>query len=125
MQVLSKSSVLRVSTINFVSKLISFTILFYVEGQLFPSLHLTAGVVAAIAIALTIVGTIADLLIVPPLGNLPALTLGFFGMTAIVWSIGFFSTAAHISLTNAMFMVLPIAVIEFALHRYVLDSLVR
>jgi hypothetical protein len=116
---------LRVSGINLLIKLLSFLILFYIEAQLFAGLHLTTPAVAAIAISLTVVGTIADVVVVPPLGNLPALTLGFLGMTFIVWFVASFYPETQVTLVNAMLMSLPLGPIEYSLHRYVLDSLAR
>lgn len=119
------SHVLRVSALNFTAKLILFTTLFYIEAQLYPGLQLSGPALVAIALALTMVGTIADLLIVPLLGNLPALTLGFFGMTFIIWFVAIFFPTTQITLVNAMFMSLPLGPVEYFLHRYILDSLVH
>ncbi|QQE77505.1 DUF2512 family protein [Alicyclobacillus sp. SO9] len=120
-----RSHVWRISTINLLIKLILFTAVLYVEQVLFPGLYQSIWPVIVTAIVLSGVGVTADLILVPPFGNLPALAMGWFGMTFIIWFVGLWYSSAAISLVTAWFMSTGLAPIEYILHRYILDSLVR
>jgi hypothetical protein len=72
---------------------------------------------------LTLVGLIADLTIVPRLGNVPSLCLGFFGMLFIVWATPQFFPGNHVTLLRAAALAVCIAPLEYALHEYVLRNM--
>ncbi|MBX6353286.1 MAG: DUF2512 family protein [Thermoflavifilum sp.] len=76
-------------------------------------------------LALTAVGTVADVVIVPRLGNVPSLAMGWFGMTFIVWTCGAIFPGAAVPLWQAGFTALFAAPLEWALHRWILRSLSR
>jgi hypothetical protein len=74
-------------------------------------------------LALTAVGTAADVTLVPRLGNVPSLALGWIGMTAIVWLAGLLFPGTAVPIWQAALVSVFFAPFEFTLHRFVLARL--
>jgi Protein of unknown function (DUF2512) len=91
----------------------------YLMPGLYPSLWPMFYTVAF----LTLVGLMADLAILPRLGNVASLSIGFFGVLFIVWMTPQFWPDSHVTLLRAIGMTLCIAPLEYALHIYVLRSI--
>jgi ABC-type phosphate transport system permease subunit len=84
-------------------------------GSLWPMFYTVA--------FLTAVGLIADLTVLPRLGNVPSLCLGFFGVLFIVWMTPKFWPANHVTLLSAFVLTVCIVPLEYALHKYVLRAI--
>ncbi len=109
-----------VASLNTLLKLIGFGIIFVAADHLVPGLYSSPGPVITTVIALTAVASVADLLIVPRLGNLPSLALGFFGMLAIIWLCARAWPNDHMTLGWAVLLTLAIGPLEYLLHKAVL-----
>lgn len=74
-------------------------------------------------IILTLVGMIADLVIVPRLGNVPSLTVGFVGLVLMIWAVPQLWGGNQVTLLRAAVLALCIIPLEYALHKYILRSI--
>ena len=74
-------------------------------------------------LALTIVGVIGDATILPRLGNIKSLSIGEFGMAAILWFSPRLYPNPQMTLMWAVVLTLFILPFEFALHRWILRTL--
>lgn len=73
-------------------------------------------------VCLTIVGVLADNLIVPRLGAFWSLVMGLPGMVIILLLVAYFSSMAHVTWLRALIISVCIAPLEYALHRAILAS---
>jgi hypothetical protein len=109
-----------VASFNTLSKLIGYGIIFVAADYLIPGLYSSQGPVITTVIALTAVGSIADLTIVPRFGNLPSLIIGFLGMLAIIWISAQAWPNNNMTLGWGVLLTLVIAPLEYFLHTIVL-----
>jgi hypothetical protein len=109
-----------VASFNTLSKLIGYGIIFVAADYLIPGLYSSPGPVITTVIALTAVGSIADLTIVPRFGNLPSLIIGFLGMLAIIWISAQAWPNNNMTLGWGVLLTLVIAPLEYFLHKIVL-----
>jgi hypothetical protein len=109
-----------VASFNTLSKLIGYGIIFVAADYLIPGLYSSQGPVITTVIALTAVGSIADLTIVPRFGNLPSLLIGFLGMLAIIWISAQAWPNNNMTLGWGVLLTLVIAPLEYFLHTIVL-----
>lgn len=110
---------------NVVLKLLGFGSVLALGKSLRPGLYPSAPPILATATILTSVGAVADLVIVPKLGNLPSLMLGFPGMTSIIWGTAKLWPRTNVSLAQAATLALMAAPIEYTLHKMVLQDIGR
>jgi hypothetical protein len=108
---------------NLVVKLMGFGSVFLIADSLFPGLYQSLWFPFYTVLTLTTVGTIADLLIVPRLGNRLALFFGFFGMTIIIWAIAKLGPYNRVSMLVAALLALCLGPLEFGLHEVILYAL--
>ncbi|GGI99884.1 hypothetical protein GCM10010885_06460 [Alicyclobacillus cellulosilyticus] len=109
---------------NAMLKCAGFTAVLLIADYLVPSLYggswwrslapilVTAGV-------LTAIGALADLVIVPRLGNLRSLLLGWPAMAAIIWAVPQAWPRTRMTVLAAVLLAAGAAPLEAALHRYV------
>ncbi|UOF89108.1 YndM family protein [Fodinisporobacter ferrooxydans] len=110
---------------NFLMKLILFSSILYLADRLVPSLYPNFSPIFTTGLCLSVVGMIADLTIVPLFDNIPALFMGFPGITLIVWVLAKFYPDTHVSLLQAGTLALCLAPFEYLLHVYILRHLKR
>lgn len=114
---------MHITSANATCKLIGYTtvlslINFFIPTRLYDSpIPLLWSVVC-----LTIVGVLADTLIVPRLGAFWSLIIGLPGMLLILMLVAYFSPTAHVTWVRALIISVCIAPLEYALHRAVLSS---
>lgn len=112
-----------VTAMNFAFKFAGFATVLLIADTLVPHLYSSLWPMFGTTLALSIVGTIGDLLILPRLSNGPSLLLGLFGMTLIVYVTPWFWANNHVALGGAFLIAIFLVPIEYLLHRYVLASL--
>lgn len=112
-----------VTATNFSVKFVGFGTILLMADTLVPTLYSSLWPVFATTLALAIVGTIGDLVILPQLYNGPSLVLGLLGMTFITYITPWFWLGNHVTLNAAILIAIFMVPIEYALHRYVLSSL--
>ncbi|MCL6452594.1 MAG: hypothetical protein K6T78_03080 [Alicyclobacillus sp.] len=110
-----------VTWFNLAAKLLGYGSVFaaadtFVAPRLYGSLTYAAITVGV----LTLIGLMADLVVVPVLGNVPALLLGYPVMVAIIWFVASWGADNHVSWLDAVVMALFLGPWEFLLHRMVL-----
>ncbi|WP_067927042.1 DUF2512 family protein [Alicyclobacillus shizuokensis] len=108
---------------NAVMKLLGYGSIFLIADTLLPNLYTRAWVPVITVLSLTAVGLVADLTIVPRLGNLPALGLGFFGMTGIIWAVAQFAPGNRLGWVTALALAVCLGPLEYGLHEVVLRAL--
>ena len=112
-----------VTAMNFAFKFAGFATVILIADTLVPHLYSSLWPMFATTLALSIVGTIGDILILPRLYNGPSLLLGFFGMTFITYVTPWFWPNNHVTLGAAFLIAIFLTPVEYMLHRYVLGSL--
>lgn len=110
-------------TVNVVCKLIGFGLILSLADMVVPSLYSSYLPVVVTTGILTITGAVADLVVLPNLGNVKSLALGLPAMTAIIWAVAEFFPYSSITLGWALVLSLFLGPIEYLLHKMVLKSL--
>jgi len=110
-------------SVNVLGKIVGFGLVLVVADMLVPSLYGSYLPIVITIAVLTLVGAVADLVIVPNLGNFKSLLLGFPAMAAIIWAVAKFFPNCNITLGWAIVLTLFIGPIEYLLHEMVLNSL--
>ncbi len=105
---------------NVVLKWVGFMAILSIIYTAIPSLYPSFLPVAATATVLTAVGGVGDWTVLQWLGNLKALSIGWFGMTAIIWMVAWLWGGTHVSLGTAGWMALCLGPLEYSLHRWLM-----
>lgn len=108
----------RTTAWNTAIKWVGYAAILSTVERLVPRLYPSFGVIAVTASALTVVGGVADATVLQWLGNLRALFLGWFGMTAIIWGVAWMWPDARVSVTDAALIALCLGPLEYSLHRW-------
>ncbi|MCL6632956.1 MAG: YndM family protein [Alicyclobacillus herbarius] len=108
---------------NAVIKLFGYGSIFLIADTLLPNLYINDWFAVYTVIVLTLVGTVADVVILPRLGNLPSLCLGFVGMTVIIWAIAHLDPYNRVGWLAAFILALCLGPLEFGLHEVMLRAL--
>lgn len=108
----------RVTAWNIGIKWIGYAVMLYVIDLLVRGLYPSFGVIAATSSVLTAVGGVADWTVLQWLGNTRALSLGWFGMTGIIWGVAWLWPGVHVTLIAAGLTALCLGPLEYALHRW-------
>ncbi|MCL6625772.1 MAG: DUF2512 family protein [Alicyclobacillus shizuokensis] len=108
---------------NAVMKLLGYGSIFLIADTLLPNLYTRAWVPVITVLSLTAVGLVADLTIVPRLGNLPALGLGLLGMTGIIWAVAQFAPGNRLGWITALVLAICLGPLEYGLHEVMLRGL--
>lgn len=109
---------MRMTWTNLVLKLIGYTLILYFIEFLYPALYPTFSPILLTSVVLTLVGSAADWTVLPRMGNLRALSLGWLGMTIIIWGVAQLWPGTHVPIGDAIIMALCLGPLEYALHRW-------
>lgn len=115
----------RLTLRNLVLKLLGFGTVLLFGTYLLEKEYFSIGPVVLTVLTLTVIGVVADYVVVPRAGNLPSLLLGFPAMTVIIWAIAHLYPPTRITLATAVVMALFLGPIEYALHQMILKNLPR
>ncbi|CAM3959525.1 DUF2512 family protein [Alicyclobacillus pomorum] len=105
---------------NALYKLAGYASVLLIADVLVPGLYSSLVPLFATVLVLTGVGVIADLVILPLLGNVLSLLIGAQGFVLILYVTPLLWPGSTVTLTRAIVLALCMAPLEFALHRYVL-----
>lgn len=108
----------RVTVTNVWLKLCGYSAILYLIDVFYPSLYPSFLAIVATSAALTLVGAVADWTILPRMGNIRALSLGWLGMAAIIWGVALIWPGTRVSVGDALVMALCLGPLEYALHRF-------
>ena len=112
-----------VHSTNFLYKVAGYASVLLGADYLIRGLYPSLWPVSVTVFILAVTGVVGDMTIVPTLGNVKSLALGFFGITAIIWGTALFWPGSHMTLGRAVVITLFIGLLEYALHEYVLRNL--
>jgi len=120
-----RAVVREITWFNAAAKLLGYASVFAIADTLVPQLYGSL-VYAAITVAvLTLIGLMADLVIVPILGNIWSLVVGYPAMVLLTWFVASWSVSNHVTLVDAMVVALFLGPWEYFLHRIVLGAVGR
>lgn len=109
--------------INAGIKFTGYGCILFLADYLIPGLFYSLSSLLFTNLVLTIVGVIGDAMILPNLGNLKSLSIGEFGMAAILWLSPRLWPNSQMTITWAVVLTLFILPLEFALHSWMLRTL--
>lgn len=112
-----------VTATNFSFKFAGFATVLLIADTMVPHLYTSLWPMFATTLAISIVGTIGDLVLLPRLFNGPSLILSFLGLTLITYVSAWFWAQSRVTFGVAIVLGLAMLPIEYLLHRYVLKSL--
>ncbi len=105
---------------NALYKLAGYASVLLIADVLLPGLYSSLVPLFVTVLVLTGVGVIADLVILPLLGNVMSLLIGAQGFVLILYVTPLLWPGSTVTLSRAIVLALCMAPLEFALHRYVL-----
>jgi hypothetical protein len=105
---------------NILSKLAGYASVLLLANYLLPGLYPSLWPLFASVVVLAGIGAIADLVVVPRLGNIVSLIVGAEAMVLILYSVPQLWPGGHMTMPRAIALTLCIAPLEYALHQYVL-----
>jgi Protein of unknown function (DUF2512) len=108
---------------NALYKLAGYASVLLIADFLLPGLYSSLVPLFATVLVLTGVGVIADLVILPMLGNVVSLLIGAEGFVLILYVVPLLWPGSNMTLGRAIVLAICMAPLEFALHRYVLRQL--
>lgn len=115
----------QVTWFNAVAKLLGYASVFAIADTLVPHLYGSLTYVAITVVVLTLIGLMADLVVVPVLGNVPSLLCGYPAMVVVTWFVASWSVTNHVTLVSAIVIGLFLGPWEYFLHRIVLGAVGR
>ncbi|GMA50038.1 hypothetical protein GCM10025857_13950 [Alicyclobacillus contaminans] len=113
----------RVIVANVLTKLTGYSAVLLLWDTWLSGLYASLIPLFATVLVLTAVGAVADLTVLPLLGNVVSLLIGAEGMVFLIYVVPLMWPASDVTLLRAIGMALCIAPIEFVLHRFVLRGL--
>lgn len=108
---------------NAALKFAGYSTVLLIGDYLVPGLFLSVWTALFTALVLTITGVFGDALILPRLGNGKSLSIGVFGMVAIIYLVPRLWPASEITLTRAVVLALFLLPLEYVLHSWILHTL--
>ncbi len=108
---------------NITYKLAGYSSILLAADLLLPGLYPSLWPLFASVVILTGIGAVADLVVVPRLGNILSLVVGAHAMVLILYSVPQLWPGGHMTILRAIALTVCIAPLEYALHQYVLRSL--
>ncbi|OFW82055.1 MAG: hypothetical protein A2201_10640 [Alicyclobacillus sp. RIFOXYA1_FULL_53_8] len=112
-----------VTATNFSFKFAGFATVLLIADTMVPHLYTSLWPMFATTLAISIVGTVGDLVVLPRLFNGPSLILSFLGLTLITYVSAWLWAQSRVTFGAAILLGLAMLPIEYLLHRYVLKSL--
>jgi len=106
-----------VTVTNFSFKFAGFATVLLIADTLVPNLYTSLWPMFATTLAISIVATLGDLVVLPRLFNGPSLILSFFGLTLITYVSAWFWAQSHVTFGAAILLAMAMLPIEYLFHR--------